>query len=432
MKTQFVPINLKPFDVKGLDEVKLADGFPNCCENHKKGNKEIEDWVQNKFPRCCDYHKEVFTGEGAKRLEYYNLNEVPLKIWKTYNKTIEHINKVFDSKKEDWVEDVLDYVQYCQLSFGLPEVGGYYYFMHLENGLKEIADNNDKITEIERKSIQEILNRFDKDKKERLITHSYTKSNYSKLLQTYQKWYKTLPFVVKGIPKNPFIISKFRTNRYTKLRYYKPIGEKELLELLFDITRNILYKLKFKEYIKKESNEKVSQLKEHLAIQKFDLDQEEMMDAFNNNEMRYVTVLRNWLDGSRKLIEALKPTINQEEVVVKPKEEYNSQIFRSNEAQTWFFDTLEELNALDHNSNPKRGFQAKVSAIFDNKDCKNVVFRYELLLKEYAMFLNNEYDDYIKNTKQLSDGTKYSEKVSELVQLRLDELKKINVPNKAQ
>ncbi len=423
MKNQFVPINLKPFDVEGIKDVALPQGFPNCCELHTDSFNQIQNWVQNNFPNCCEYHKESFTGENKNKLEHYNLNNIPLKVWQNYYKTLEHINTVFNSNKEDWANDIFDYIQYCQLSFGLPSIGGHYYFTLLENSLKYNVQEVKTLTKIEREKLTGILKRFDKDKSDRLIEHTYIKADYSKLLQTYQKWYKTFPFTIKGLPKNPFIISKYRTNRYTKLKYYTPIGQRELLLLLFELTRTILYKLNLKEYIEKESNEKVEQLNKHLIIKNFDLEQEQMMDAFNRNEIKYVTVLRQWLDRSKKLIDSLKPSISNKEIKIETPKEYNTQIFKTAEAQTWFFNTLEELNALDQSRTPKRGFQARISAIFNDKDCKESIFRFELLLKEFVAFINNEFDNCIKNDKQLSDGTKYSKKVAELVKLHIERLK---------
>lgn len=414
MKNQFVPINLKPFDVEGIKDVTLPQGFPNCCELHTDSFNQIQNWIQNNFPNCCEYHKESFTGENKNKLEHYNLNNIPLKVWQNYYKTLEHINTVFNSNKEDWANDIFDYIQYCQLSFGLPSIGGHYYFTLLENSLKYNVEEVKTLTKIEREKLTGILKRFDKDKSDRLIAHTYTKADYSKLLQTYQKWYKTFPFTIKGLPKNPFIISKHRTNRYTKLKYYTPIGQRELLLLLFELTRTILSKLKFVEYIQQESHEKVIQLKEHLAIKTYNLEQEQMMDAFNRNEIKYVTVLRQWLDRSKKLIDSLKPSISNKEIKIETPKEYNKQIFKTAEAQTWFFNTLNELNAIDDNSTPKRGFQAKASAIYYSNDCKKEVFKYNLSIKEYVHFLNNEFDNIIKNDTKLSDPSNHENTVKDL------------------
>jgi len=96
---------------------------------------------------------------------------------------------------------------------------------------------------------------------------------------------------------------------------------------------------------------------------------------------------------------------------------YHSTLFISRDAQQWFSETLTELSAIDENSFVKTGFQAKVNAIFTDINCKKLIFKYGLLLKDYIGYLNKIYNANIKHKDKLSIGGNHEEKVKELIAL---------------
>jgi hypothetical protein len=96
---------------------------------------------------------------------------------------------------------------------------------------------------------------------------------------------------------------------------------------------------------------------------------------------------------------------------------YNSLLFTSKNAQQWFGDTLLELNAIDGKKEARKGFQAKANAIFSDISCKKVIFKYDILLKDFIAFLNKDYKVKIKTDNKLSDGTNHANRVKDLIQL---------------
>jgi hypothetical protein len=104
-------------------------------------------------------------------------------------------------------------------------------------------------------------------------------------------------------------------------------------------------------------------------------------------------------------------------VEIKVPLNFNKTIFKSYETQQWFEDTLEELNAIDEKKEAKSGFQAKANAIFTDINCKKVIFKYNILLKDYIAFLNKEYKAGVKAKDKLSDGLNHSTAVEDLIQL---------------
>lgn len=84
---------------------------------------------------------------------------------------------------------------------------------------------------------------------------------------------------------------------------------------------------------------------------------------------------------------------------------YNTSVFLSFPAYSWFQQTLLGSGRLDSSNTAKRGFQGIANAIFCNKNCKEHIFKHSVFLKEYIEFLNSTYKVNIKGNKQLSSGS---------------------------
>lgn len=108
---------------------------------------------------------------------------------------------------------------------------------------------------------------------------------------------------------------------------------------------------------------------------------------------------------------------NSKNNTIKTEKVKSNTIFTSIEAQQWFHNTLEELNAIDEDNIAKKGFSAKANAIFRNKDCIDTIFKYQVLLKDYIAYLNKTYQAKIKNPDKLSSGINHASKVEELIKL---------------
>ena len=111
-----------------------------------------------------------------------------------------------------------------------------------------------------------------------------------------------------------------------------------------------------------------------------------------------------------------KITGSKEEKVLKPKTTtplpFNDGIFKTIEAQTWFYETLIEMGAINKKNKAQKGvFQTRCQAIFSISECKNKIFRNRLKLKDYIEYLNATYSAKITNNSRLSDGYKYKAEV---------------------
>lgn len=124
-----------------------------------------------------------------------------------------------------------------------------------------------------------------------------------------------------------------------------------------------------------------------------------------------------------KILKFLKEEMNKitdskEEKVYKPKPTtplpFNDEIFRTIEAQNWFYETLKKMGAIETGNTPKkRKFQPICHAIFYSPDCKKKIFRYSLELKDFILFLNKEFNTNIKT--KLSNGYLHEAAVEELL-----------------
>ncbi len=110
---------------------------------------------------------------------------------------------------------------------------------------------------------------------------------------------------------------------------------------------------------------------------------------------------------------------SKEEKVYKPKPTtplpFNDKIFRTIEAQDWFFNTLNKMGAIeDHNKPIRRKFQPICSAIFYSISCKKHILKYGLKLQDLINFLNKEFKTKIKT--KLSVGHLHEDEVSKNIE----------------
>ena len=94
---------------------------------------------------------------------------------------------------------------------------------------------------------------------------------------------------------------------------------------------------------------------------------------------------------------------------------FNDGIFRTIEAQNWFYETLYKMGAIeDHNKPKRRKFQPICSAIFYSISCKKHILKYGLKLEDLINFLNKEFKTKIKT--KLSVGHLHESEVSKNIE----------------
>lgn len=86
-------------------------------------------------------------------------------------------------------------------------------------------------------------------------------------------------------------------------------------------------------------------------------------------------------------------------------------VFKSFYGESFFIESLIELNVISAEGKTKRGFQAASNAIFKSSKLQENIFKPGVQLKEYIFYLNERFDAQINTSSKLSDGTNYDLRV---------------------
>jgi len=189
---------------------------------------------------------------------------------------------------------------------------------------------------------------------------------------------------------------KYRTTKKRKLKYLSI----KIKELGFDVKTlksSDLILTKRNKIISKQNNRK----------------EQKYFDRFQKIEMKLLS------EGyvPKKSIKNINSLLSNEfeQNQENKKVTFNNQIFTTEVAEAWFFDTLEKLNALDDKGKAKkRHFQPKANAIWSNQNARKHILKYDLSLKQYIEFLNTKFDAELKNKDKLSKPDNHANKVAEL------------------
>lgn len=86
-------------------------------------------------------------------------------------------------------------------------------------------------------------------------------------------------------------------------------------------------------------------------------------------------------------------------------------IFKSFYGESFFIESLTELNVINAEGKTKRGFQAASNAIFKSSKFQENIFKPGVQLKEFIFYLNERFDAQINTSSKLSEGINYALRV---------------------
>lgn len=112
---------------------------------------------------------------------------------------------------------------------------------------------------------------------------------------------------------------------------------------------------------------------------------------------------REILEELKTYISVVYGTNNQEELV--------PEIFRSRKAFDFFMETLKEFNVLDQNKKLIEPYMPVIDAIRKSKPYKEEIFKYNLGLKPYILYLNS-YFGVEMNPSKISNGEHIAEDIT--------------------
>ncbi|REE27175.1 hypothetical protein [Winogradskyella pacifica] len=280
--------------------------FPNCCEYHKSILSNLNDWF-NTFPNCCDNHKALLKKKWFKKELY---TDIPNKVLNSVSYTSSFIEHSIE--KDNWYKEITDYIDYIIDSFGTPSIGGERFFSVIEYWVKNSLEIP---KEIEWKRNQ-LLDYF-KSKTEKKVKKN---TDLNLLHSTFQNWIKFIPEIpvfnsikiaYKGkLPMNLFLYDG-EYNRFTGLTTFKGRTQSELIEIIVNHTKKILFQLTSENVYKSLNLTDKEKYEIQIIAEKHKLGQLLLLENFSKNELKYIKVLKKWLKNEKGFISELKPIFDK-------------------------------------------------------------------------------------------------------------------------
>ena len=290
------------FETFPREDFKEPEEFPNCCEYHSELLDSLNTWFEE-FPECCNNHKKLLKKRWFKKEKY---SEVPLKVVRQLMFTSNFILAIIDSN--DWFKEITDYLEYNFESFGTPSVGGGQYISNLRNWLETPKSEENKFPEWKKNQIIEFLNNTVKPSEK-------PKTDINILFNTFQKWIKTFPDLefFNKLKKDhtgrfplEILLYEPQYNPYTGLTKFQMRTKSELIEILIKSTKNFLLSVNTPLLLKNNliSDDKKYQL--DLLNEQHILKQNNLLVEYTTDELKYVKVLKKWLNNEKKYMSKLK------------------------------------------------------------------------------------------------------------------------------
>lgn len=319
--------------IEPYHEYNQHKDFPNCCEFHKSIISLLNDWFST-FPNCCDNHKNLITKEWFKKELYA---DIPMKVVTSISYTCSFINQ--NIGLDNWYKEITDFIDYAIESFGTPNVGAERFI----NMLIYWVENKLKLPKEFEWKRKQLLDFF----KSTTEVSNKDNTDLNLLNSTFQNWIKFIPEIplfnnikiaYKGkLPLNLFLYDG-EYNRFTKLTKFKSRTQSELIEILVEHTKKILSQLTSDDVYNSLKISEKEKYEIQIISEKHKIDQRLLLESFSKKEMKYIKVLKKWLENEKQLINKLKPIFNKLD-----EQDFHSFLIQ----QIFFFgQSLEKLNRL--------------------------------------------------------------------------------------
>lgn len=289
----------------------------NTCEGCQNTRKELIKRLTEKFngtkqkqgfPFCCSHHSNLTKVKEFNRASFVS---VPEMVADKIIYTNQHITN--NHENENYYKDITDYIDYTVESFGqMPNSCGEP--LYLSDYFFYVTDLLTRNTEISKERKNRLL--------EFLEAHQTppTKNKNTDLnilLGTYQKWLKTFPFDISFFAELkphfekqlPILNGKPETNKYTGLAKVKMHTKGSLIDVLLNLTKNLLDKVNVPELRKQGviTNIQANQLE--FAEAELNTKTAEITKQYSKGELKYVKALKKWLQLHKDYFKEVAPLL---------------------------------------------------------------------------------------------------------------------------
>lgn len=289
----------------------------NTCEGCQNTRKELIKRLTEKFngteqkqgfPFCCSHHTNLTKVKEFNRASFV---PVPELVADKIIYTNQHITN--NHENENYYKDITDYIDYTVESFGqMPNSCGEP--LYLSDYFFYVTDLLTRNTEISKERKNRLL--------EFLEAHQTppTKNKNTDLnilLGTYQKWLKTFPFDISFFAELkphfekqlPILNGKPETNKYTGLAKAKMHTKGSLLDVLLNLTKNLLDKVNVPELRKQGAITDIQANQLEFADAELNTKTAEITKKYSKGELKYVKALKKWLQLHKDYFKEVAPLL---------------------------------------------------------------------------------------------------------------------------
>ena len=311
MEKPFIEIkgrfSITPFDANPLIGYEAPKDFPNCCGHHKKVFDGAKLWF-SKFPNCCELHKAMAKEDWfdwwIKQSDYSGIAE---KIVRQISYTADVVARKIDT--DNWYKAIVDYIDYCVLSFGQPALGLHIYL----DVVKSDIAKSDKIPESKKKDILEFVEGY-------YNAPSDNRSlDLNLLYEAYQDWIRAFPFEVNSYfgdlkqqyqKQLPLIDGIPEVNLYNNVVKVKIVTKERLFQVLIDLTNKLLTQINGLALYEQGILNDTNKIKLELIVAERKRKIEEGYKYNSPDETtRYKKMIQRWLDDEKRFIVEITPLI---------------------------------------------------------------------------------------------------------------------------
>lgn len=289
----------------------------NTCEDCQNTRKELIKRLTEKFngteqnqgfPFCCSHHPNLTKVKEFNRASFV---PVPEMVADKIIYTNQHITN--NHENENYYKDITDYIDYTVESFGqMPNSCGEP--LYLSDYFFYVTDLLTRNTEISKERKNRLL--------EFLEAHQTppTKNKNTDLnilLGTYQKWLKTFPFDISFFSKLkphfekqlPILNGKPETNKYTGFAKAKMHTKGSLIDVLLNLTKNLLDKVNIPELRKQGAITDIQANQLEFAEAELNTKTAEITKQYSKGELKYVKALKKWLQLHKDYFKEVAPLL---------------------------------------------------------------------------------------------------------------------------
>lgn len=318
MNKPFFEINSGEFSISAFEikppegyelpsETITGEAFPMCCPFHKSVFNSGNKWFE-KYPDCHDRCRKLYDHYQFKKEDFAGL---PMKIVQQLSYT-EHL--ITDAiVKDDWLDDISDYITFNVWSFGTPAIGLDHYLSNLKHYVKITQSD---IPQGKRKKIIEFIDSHyhSKDPKPKADP-----TDLNELYEIYQRWLQIFPFNLSYFAhlkshfedQLPIAKGKPVTNRYMGISRVEMHTKESLIEVLLLLTNELITQLNSLTIYENGQLSEPKKVQLELLIQgRKTKCNTGYIDKKGDWTQQFSNVLENWLNDEVQFLNQLIPIID--------------------------------------------------------------------------------------------------------------------------